>query len=187
MAPGEIERAVREHEGHLCARVVRRADDSLVTREGTAQPLAAAGMVLAASLALGGAATAQSGPSSSKAVLKGIVLLPDRSGPAMGVSVSLFSRDGTIAEAKTDAQGRFLLEADPGKYDIFVWREVFARERIPGASLHVGEQILSPVALREIVRDDEVTVTVGEVVARYTFSYFFRHPLIYLKSLRHNS
>jgi hypothetical protein len=74
MTAREIEDLVRNQEGRLCARVTYRHDGSIRTIDNPSQPSVAAGMVLAASLALAMPATAESRsetPTAAKATLTG--------------------------------------------------------------------------------------------------------------------
>jgi hypothetical protein len=89
MTTGEIQRLLVEKEGRLCARIVRNADGSVRTLDEPARPPIAAGFVLAASLALGTAATAQTTETAKTARLSGTVLSPDGSTPMKGIVVTL--------------------------------------------------------------------------------------------------
>jgi hypothetical protein len=191
MTSREIEHLVREKDGHLCARVDRRADGSVVSLDGQSQPSMAAGMVLAASLAFGASAGAQSiseAGRSGKAQLTGTVLVADGSEPAVGTSVLLVSDKETVAQTTADAQGHFLLIADPGRYDIVIWQHVLFRSRIPGADLHAGEQSLQPIRVPRFEQPTEYMTTLGEIAVTYKYpiSYLFKHPIRYLKHLPHN-
>jgi hypothetical protein len=191
MTAGEIEKAVRDNEGHLCARIVRRADDSLVTLDAGFRAPAAAGVMLAASLAMGAPAAGQAASSPAKietARLTGTVLLPNGSGPAVGAQIYLLLGDRTVAKATADEHGEFEVSAKPGSYDVVIARNVLVRSIIRDAALHSGEQSLQPIAVGRQVRDEVFTVTVGELVAtyRYPISYLFKHPFRYLKHLPHN-
>jgi hypothetical protein len=191
MTAAEIELVVRERKGSLCARIVHRADGSVVSLDGQSQPSAAAGVVLAASIAFSASATAQAipkEPQSAKARLSGTVLVPDGSEPAAGADISLIADQKTIAETKTDAHGNFQISAEPGRYDILIWQNVLFRSWISAADLHAGEQSLQPIKTAPATQPYWQTVTVGEVTVTYKYpiSYLFKHPLRYLKHLPHN-
>ncbi|MGD0736521.1 MAG: carboxypeptidase regulatory-like domain-containing protein [Terracidiphilus sp.] len=193
MTAAEIERLVREKQGSLCARIVHRADGSLVSLDGQSQPSVAAGVVLAASLAFGATATAQSAPEHSqaaKAQLSGTVLVPDGSEPAAGAKISLIANFETVAETTADAHGNFQISAEPGRYDIDIRQNALFGKMVAGANLHAGEQSLQPIRTQFGVRGgssgDFVTMGVMVSTYKYPISYLFKHPLRYLKHLPHN-
>lgn len=193
MTSDAIEKLVREKEGHLCARIVYRADSSLVCLDGQSHPSMAAGMVLAASLALGASATAQSvseAPRAGKAELTGTVLVADGSVPAADASVSLISGQTTVAQAKSDAQGHFRITAEPGRYDISIRQNPLFGAVIAGANLHEGPQSLQPIRTHFSMQgqDGNGSAFMGVMVStyRYPISFLFKHPLRYLKHMPHN-
>jgi hypothetical protein len=185
MTQRQVEALIREKDGQLCARSVYRADGELVTLNEAVQPSLAASLVLAASMACSAGASAQSGPGSSGAHLTGTVLLPNKSDVAAGALVALIADEKTVATAQADEQSRFNIVAPPGRYDILFTRNVFIKTRVPGAELHEGEQSVGEVPLT--VNAEGYTTTVGIMVAtvKYPASYLFKHPILYLKNLRH--
>ena len=193
MTAREVEQLVRDKEGRLCARVTYREDGSICTLDGHSQPSLAAGIALAASLALGSSAAAETlagTPEGAKARLTGTVLVPDGSGPKAGAVVLLRSVEEVIALARTDAQGNFIISTQPGRYDITIGPNVLLGVHIHAADLHEGEQSLEPVRISYLPdRDYSVeTSTGGALVSTYKYpiSYLFKHPLRYLKHLPHN-
>jgi hypothetical protein len=193
MTAAEIERVVREKQGSFCARIVHRADGSFVILDGRSQPSAAAGVVLAASIAFGATVAAQSAPEPSraaKAQLSGTVLVPDGSGPAVGAQISVVADQKIIAETKADAHGNFEISAEPGRYDINIRQSPLFGKMIAGANLHAGEQSLQPIRTQFGMRggsgSDFVTMGTVEAIVRYPISYLFKHPVRYLKNLPHN-
>ena len=187
MTKGEIQRLLVEREGRLCARIVRNADGSVQTLNPQTKPSMAASFVLAASLSAVTAAAAQTTDSPKLARLSGTVLSPDGSTPMKGVVVALIADEKTAAMGETDQAGNFTLAAEPGKYDVVISRNVFQRSRIPNAELHQGDQIIPPLRIGFDQHATFQTVTMGVVVStyRYPVSYFFKHPLRYLKNIRH--
>jgi hypothetical protein len=192
MTASEIEQLVRNQEGGLCARVTYRHDGSIRTIDGPSQPSIAAGMVLAASLALATPAAAEprsETPTNAKATLTGTVLSQDGSGPLVGGLVALRSDHQTVALAHTDATGNFVISAEPGRYDISIGRNILFGVHIYGADLHEGQQSLQPLRLSFHPDSDYYveTVTGGALVATYTYpvSYLFKHPVRYMKHLLH--
>jgi hypothetical protein len=192
MSQRQIEQLIRDREGRLCARVTYLSDGSIRTADGLSQPSVAASVVLAASLAFGASAVAEGRtdtPAAGKATLTGIVLSADGSAPLVGAVVGLRSDGQPVEVARTDAQGKFVVTAKPGQYDISVGTSIFFGMHIRGADLHEGEQSLQPIRLGSETTSENVidTVTGGELVStyRYPISYLFKHPLRYLKHLPH--
>jgi len=192
MTTRQIEQLVRDREGHLCARVTYRQDGSIRTIDGHSQPSLAAGIALAASLAFGASAAAETqtvSPEGAKARLTGTILVPDGSRPQVGAVILLRSGEEVVALARTDAQGNFLISAMPGRYDISIGPNVFFGAHIHAADLHEGEQSLPPVRISYLPdHENSVEITSGELIATYKYpiSYLFKHPLRYLKHLPHN-
>jgi hypothetical protein len=186
MTASEIRKLLVEKEGRLCARIVRNADGSIETRDQQSKQGMAAGFVLAASLAAGTAA-AQTLDSPTMARLSGTVLSPDGSTPMKGILVALIAGEKTAATGQTDQAGNFTLLVEPGKYDVVISRNVFQKSRIPNTELHQGDQIIPPLRFGFDQQTIFETVTMGIVVStyRYPASYFFKHPLRYLKNIRH--
>jgi len=197
MTPRQIERTLADNEGHLCARITKRADGSL----GTAQKLAGSGFTSrAASLFLGAAlstaaAHAQSTPTPGKAIVSGSFKAQDGSAlPSQGYVV--FASDGqSILETQTDHDGNWKAEIAPGTYDVIFKTGPLYGERVNAVQLHAGDQQFATVrgrfAYGHLGMTDgpmETTATVGELIAtyRYPISYLFKHPLSYLKNLPHN-
>jgi hypothetical protein len=173
--------------GRLCARIMRDVDGSVTTLDPPSRQPLAAGLVLAASLAMGTAAAAQTTSTPETARLSGTVFSPDGSTPMKDVTVSLVADTQTVTSAVTDEFGNFKLHTKPGQYDVLIWRNVIQRSRIPNVSLHAGEQIVPPLRVGFDEPQHTMMVTSGEMVAsyRYPVSYLFKHPLRYLRNIRH--
>jgi hypothetical protein len=189
MSARQVEQLVRENEGHLCARVTYRSDGSIRTLDDPTQPSVAAGLVLASSLAFAlpvAAKTSSSAPDAETATLTGTVLQADGSQPFVGAAIGLRSGDSVVAIVHSDQQGRFVVSAPPGQYEISIGRTPFFGAHIYAADLHVGEQSLQPFSLTSTTYTE--TVMGGDIVAtyRYPISYLFKHPIRYLKHLPHN-
>jgi hypothetical protein len=200
MSVREIEELAYNTGGHFCARVPFRADGSVKTLDGQSRPSVAAGLVLAASLTFPSVSLAQTASETSgqsKAHLEGRILLPDSSGPAAGAFIALMSNHQIIASAHTDSNGKFDLDAPPGKYDIAFGSDIANTFRIVGYELHDGDQSLSALPLQaqptttvtvEANTNDLASVGALESIVHYRFFwYFFQHPIRYMKSLHHTS
>lgn len=198
MTPRQIERAIAENEGHLCARVTKLADGTLIT----AQELASSGFaVKAATLLLGAALStaatrAQSNPGEGMATVSGRFTAPDGTPPASQAYV-VFVEDGqSKLEIKTDTVGNWKAEIEPGTYDVIFKTGPIFGERVNAVQLHSGEQEFASVRSRFALghlgifdhSGQEEYATVGEVTGtyRYPVSYLFKHPIRYLKHLPHN-
>jgi hypothetical protein len=185
MKAREIEALVTEAKGSLCARITRRSDGSLVTLKTWAKPSFAAGAV--ASLALASPAVAQtSSDAPAQAILTGTILTPDGTKPASGATIALRQQDVVVVTTIADAHGHFRIAAPPGNYQIRIKQNALFGDHIRDASLHAGEQSISPVRTHiDPYEDGQQFVTMGEVVSvvSYPASYAFRHPWRYLKVL----
>lgn len=197
MTPRQINRTIFENEGHLCARITRRADGSLVT----ARELAGSGLsAKAATLLLGAAlstaaARAQSNPNAGKAVVSGR-LTDLNGGPPPSQGYVVFASNGqSILETRTDHDGNWKAEIEPGTYDVIFKTGPTFGERVDGVQIHPGAQEFASVHghfdyghLGLVDSPTETFVTVGEVIAtyRYPVSYIFKHPIRYLRHLPHN-
>jgi hypothetical protein len=193
MTPRQIEQAVALSGGHLCARISRREDGSLVTLPEPVRGRAA-GFVLAAALA-SAPAFAQTGDE-PKAVVSGKVLNPKTGDPSVGAQV-LFIRDhASVLEVKTDAHGKWRASLPPGTYDVVFRNNILVGARVVSAQFHTGEQSFAPVheqfAYGHLGIDDNSTqtyTTTGVMVAtlggwRSTMAYRIKHPIRYLRYLR---
>jgi hypothetical protein len=200
MSAREIEELVDKTGGHFCARVPFRADGSIKTLEGQSRPSVAAGLVLAATLAIPSVSLGQSAggvAEQPKAHLTGSILRPDSSGPLAGAFIALLSNHQIIASAHSNANGKFDLNAPPGKYDIALGSDISNTFRIVGYELHDGDQDLSVLPLQarptttvtvEANTSDLAWVGAMSSTVRYRFFwYFFKHPVRYVKNLHHAS
>jgi hypothetical protein len=197
MTQRQIERIIAENDGHLCARITKRADGTLVTAQelaGSGFASRAAGVLLGAALSTA-AAHAQSTPAAGKAIVSGTFKTQDGSAlPAQGYVV--FASNGqSILETKTDHDGNWKAEIAPGTYDVIFKTGPLYGERVNEVQLHSGDQQFATVhgrfAYGHLGPTDgpmETTVTAGEMIAtyRYPVSYLFKHPFRYLRHLPHN-
>ncbi|MBB5059038.1 hypothetical protein HDF16_003761 [Granulicella aggregans] len=200
MTPRQIERTLAENEGHLCARITKRVDGSLVTAQelaGSGFTSRAAGLLLGAALSTA-AVHAQSTPTAGKAIVSGRFTAPN-GGPLPAQGYVIFAANGqSIIESKTDQDGNWKAEIAPGMYDVIFRTSPFFGERINAVELHPGDQkfaaipgrlALGHLGLVDRYRDNTQTFTTGGDLAtsyRYPISYLFKRPLRYLKHLPHN-
>jgi len=197
MTPRQIDRTIAEHEGHLCARITRRADGSLVTAQelaGSGFAARAAGILLGAALSAT-AAHAESTSGEGQAVVSGRFTAPN-GGPPPSQGYVIFAADGqSVLETKTDRDGNWKAEIEPGTYDVIFRTGPMFGERVNGVELHAGEQefaaIHGHIAFGHLGLVDGFSntyTTVGEVSITYHYpiSYLFKHPIRYLKHLPHN-
>jgi hypothetical protein len=199
MTRRQIERAITDNEGQLCARITKRADGSLVTVQELSGPgfaSRAAGLLLGASLSTA-AAHAQSTSVTGKAIVSGTFKAQDGSAlPAQGYVV--FASNGkSVLETKTDHDGSWKAEIVPGTYDVIFKTGPMYGKRVNVVELHEGEQQFTEVrghfawghlGLSDTANDTFTTMgTMAATIGyRYPVSYLFKHPLRYLKNLPHN-
>jgi len=174
----------------MCARITRRQNGSLVTLEGRPRASVAAQVVASVSLAIGAAGVgAQSSSEQGRqqpAVLTGVVLKPDGSGPVAGAAVSLRVAGSEVAAVNTNERGEFRISVAPGTYDLYLRQNVFFGARILAVNLHSDEQTVQSVKTHFWYADHEdggasSFTTMGVMVS--TISYSFRgavtHPWSY--------
>jgi hypothetical protein len=197
MTPNEIERVIAANHGRLCGRVTHRANGSLVTldiADRTTPATRAAALVVGIALATT-SAHAQSNPvPDGKALVSGT--FTDAKGDAFlkGSQVIFVSNGATVLETNTDAEGNWRAQLDPGTYDVIFRANPLFGERVDAVQLHAGEQSFATTkahfAYGHLGQNDrpEEFVTVGVMIATYKYpiSYFFKHPIRYLKHLPHN-
>jgi hypothetical protein len=187
MTAGEIEKLIDETAGRLCARILRGPDGSVQMLEQQSKQPLAAGFVLAASLAMGTAASAQTTETTTAARLSGKVLSPEGSTSVKGVAVTLLSDGKAVATAETDSNGSFTITTEPGQYDLLISQNMFRKSSIPNVNLHAGDQSVQSVRLK--VQGSELFTPaftgVVVIVARYPIRTLFTHPIRYLKNIRH--
>ncbi len=196
MTSKAIEKIVFESDGRMCARIVRRADGSLVTAEPTTTPHAsrAASLLVGVALSTGAALADEPNPNDAKAIVSGSVRGYEGKPLTYPAHVLFISNGQSVVETVTDSLGHWKAELVPGTYDVVFRSGQIMGERVNAVQLHPGEQSFSMVTERVAVGHlgsidaEPVTFTVGEVVAihRYPISYLVKHPLRYLKNLTHN-
>jgi hypothetical protein len=197
MTPRQIDRLIADNQGHLCARITRRSDGSLVTAQELPHSgfgAKAAGIFLSAALSAT-AARAESTPGQGKAVVSGRFTAAS-GGPPPSQGYVVFAADGkSVLETKTDQDGNWKAEIAPGSYDVIFRTGPMFGERVNGVDLHAGEQefpaIHGHIAFGHLGLVDGFSntyTTVGEVSVTYHYpiSYLFKHPIRYLKHLPHN-
>ena len=179
MTPREIERIVVSSGGHLCARITRREDGSLLTLPEP-QRRRAAGFVFAAPL-LAGPVFAQS-PDQNKSTVTGVVT--DATGAAIkGAKVELLKSGTPVVSAAADSDGKYHLDAEKGSYILRVSSLAFISQDVP-LKIEAPQQAIPRVVL-------QVGVLMGDVVVidprpRYQkLGSHLRHPISYLRSLRY--
>lgn len=187
MTADEIADLLARTNGRLCARIVHGDDGSVQMFDQTSKRPLAAGFVLAASLAMGTGAAAQTDEPGATARLSGTVLSPDGSRPVKGVAVTLLSDGKTVVAAETDLAGNFSITAEPGHYDVVISQNLFLKSSIPDVNLHSGEQSLQSIRLKVQGSESFKPAFTGVVVIvpRYPVRTLFTHPLRYLKNIRH--
>jgi DNA-binding transcriptional LysR family regulator len=197
MTPREIERAIDVNRGHLCVRAIHRSDGSLVTlgsADRTALATRAAGLVVGIALATGTAQAQSNTEPGGKALVSGIFTATNGDAPPAGSQVVFIANGTTVLATNTDATGNWSAQLDPGTYDVIFRLGPLFGERVNAVQLHAGEQSFAPVkahfAYRRLGLEDhaEQFTTLGVMVATYKYpvSYFFKHPILYLKHLPHN-
>ena len=197
MSPKAIERAIADAQGRLCARIAHRSDGSVVTGDSSDRsPLIprAATILLSTAISTGIASAQQTPQDNAKAIVTGTVLAPKGEPLASPAHVAFIANQELVLETVTDSTGKWKAELAPGTYDVIFRNGPLIGERVRSVQLHAGEQSFSNVvehfAYGHLGTEEtpEETATVGELVAtyRYPISYFFKHPLLYLKHLPHN-
>jgi hypothetical protein len=200
MSRRQIEELIREKNGHVCARRVYRADGSLMTLDDSHGFPIAAGIVLASSLMLPLSLAAQSASAGEgpPARLSGQILKSDSSGPMPDAFVALLANHQIVASAHTNENGDFEIKAPPGTYDIAFGSKPSDTVRILSYQLQPGEQKLdalpilpqqtSTVIVEANMADYALVGAMTAVIGRpHFFWYFFRHPILFTRSLRHES
>jgi len=198
MSTPRILKVLAESDGHLCARITRRADGSIVTADAPQRGglfSRAAGIFLGAALSAGAAAAQGPPEQSGKALVTGTVHNPKNMKLTSPPEVLFIQQDKLIERVAANADGSWTTTVAPGTYDVVIRTGPMVGERIKLVELHSGEQSFAPLQERfdlgHLGIEDhfaEETVTVGDVIGtyRYPISYVFKHPLRYMKNLRHN-
>ena len=154
----------------------------------------AATLVLGTAISSGIAYAQQTPLNGAKAIVTGTVRAPKGDPLTSPAHIAFIANQELVLETITDSNGKWKAELAPGTYDVIFRNGPLIGERVRSVQLHAGEQSFSNVVehfayghLGTEERNEE-TVTLGELVAtyRYPISYFFKHPLRYLKHLPHN-
>jgi hypothetical protein len=155
LTPRQIERLIHESKGHLCARITRREDGSIVTgRESSTFLLEAASFVAAALLAISTPVFAQS-TTKPPANLTGSIV--DETGaPIAGAQVKLLDADHPPTGTRTDAQGKFYFDTPAGRHHLQATAPGFAPRSL---ELEVNN---SPLTLQPVVM--KVQALMGDLV-----------------------
>ncbi len=193
MTPREIERAVVETGGRLCARITRRADGTLVMQERRPRASVAAGWVASASLVAGaaglGAQTA--GGSSAEQPASGHATLFGKA--AQSTLISVRSQGVVVADTSSNPEGDFYLSVTPGTYDLELSQGT-SKTTMLGVTLVEDEQLILNLPISTTVEVQTVATeysSTGGALAstRFSFLWIIRHPISYIKYLqrRHSS
>jgi hypothetical protein len=189
---------IAESDGHLCARIMRRPDGSIVTADASARGCLisrAAGVLVGAALSAGAAAAQRPTEPSKNAIVTGTVHDPQGLALERPAEVWFVTGGSSVMQVSTNAVGEWRAELAPGTYDVIVRNGPMFGERMKAVELHAGEQSFAPLNERFDlghlgIKDHgaQETVLMGELTAtyRYSVSYIFKHPLRYMKNLRHN-
>ena len=214
LTPRQIEDLVGHGGAHLCARVTRREDGSLVTLEPTALPSPLATFMLSATVAIVPVtAVAQTsvdrGKSFSQPANQSPVQLPATHTAVSGVitdiqgalvvgSTVTLKLDGVqVGMVKTNEVGRFEFAVNPGEYELGVISPGFApsskslsvtaeNASVADVALRPGTQVTVQVTAQSLAN----STTMGVMVASYgpwykRWEYHLRHPVVYAKYLLH--
>jgi hypothetical protein len=181
MTPREIERIVVSSGGHLCARITRREDGSLVTLPEPQRRHYAA-FVLAATLAAA-PAFAQS-TEQPKALVTGTVLAPDGSKPTGRFMINLKNGEQRYSTF-SDGAGSWTLQIPPGSYDLEVTGTTVAGYlAVKDVALHEGLQSFGDLRTAQPVVFGVVSGGISAIRGRRLLVYRLRHPIAYLSYLR---
>ncbi len=189
MSRREINSVLAASSDRICARIVHRADGSIVTRELRKTSPAGGTFLLAVTLGAGTAASAQSPNASppTQAVLTGKILLPDGSGPLAGAHIKLQINGESVSETVTGRDGTFRIGAPPGTYDISIRQNALFGSVVKNTNLHEGEQSIAQIRTHFGLDLDNAVefTTMGELLPTlsYPASYAVRHPFRYLHHL----
>ncbi len=199
MTPAEIERLVRTRAGQLCARITTRSDGSLVMLASQVEASSVAKWVASASLVVGAAGLAAQGTVDSQETLvsmqaiNGDAILTGH--VAAGAVVTALSAGQFAADARPDENGVIRLTVRPGTYDVEV-RQGTLTASMRGVTLLEGEQVMPELPMPTTVEvqalaQGESFATMGTlesvVTTRFTLFSILRHPIRYVKYLRHRS
>jgi hypothetical protein len=202
MTPREIERLVAETGGHLCARLTRREDGSLVMLEPAKRAPHRLNLAVTAALALLPATVcAQTSPTGApESVFSLTGTVRDIQGALIsGSSLTVFHGNNRVVDAKTDAVGRFDLSLPAGEYELRATAAGFSHFSAP-ISAAIGNAAVADITLRpsaefnvQVTTSAPVTdaTTGGEIAISYgpwyrRLEFHLRHPILYLKHLFHH-
>jgi hypothetical protein len=215
LTPRQIKRLVDESNGHLCARITRREDGSLVTqRDRTFQPNPAMLALSATLTVIPGTAFAQSVPAvqlqdqqlASASPGPGIqfpsiggVITDSQGALVVGANVELSLHQEVILSTKSDEAGHFAFNVPAGDYDLKVTAQGFnpvsESLSVMDSGLSIGQITLKPGTQVSVQVNASSTVsftTIGVLSATYNhwyqrLDYRLRHPIAYAKyKLHHN-
>ena len=215
MTPREIERIVVSSGGHLCARITRREDGSLLTlpepqRRHNAAFVLAATLFLAAPLAEAQVDSVAQPDSSQLEKLP--VAVPPQPHPTVtgvvtdsqgslvvGATATLLLDDAPIGSIKTNDSGEFEFAVVPGQYRLQVAAPGFASSskvlEVSAEHAAVGDVSLNPggpqVTIQVTASASIDTSTGGVLSVTYgpwyrRLGYHLRHPVASMRYLFHS-
>jgi len=207
LTPRQIERLVHETNGHLCARITRREDGSIVT---ASKETGFSRIALSTVLAIG-SSTAFAQTTSPTEVQQSSPLdeLPKTTTGVSGVvtdaqgalvvdaKVKLLLHDKIVGSTDTNEAGQFEFAVTPGDYQLQIYAPSFAPSSqaltVTSTQAALGNIALMP-GVQVSVQVTALTIdstTMGTMVATYghwyrRLGYRLRHPVAYTKYiLRH--
>jgi hypothetical protein len=200
MTPRQIERLVAETGGHLCARITRRQDGSLIMLKPDPGQFGLVALTLSVALGIAPAALAQgvSISSAPSSLLRGTVR--DIQGAVIvGSKVTLMRGAVEAFTMKSDETGQFAVSIPSGEYQILVSAPGFshfsalistdidgpavADVTLKAAPEEVTVQVTSPVPTTDFTTGGEVVMRYGPWYKRLEFH--LRHPILYAKHIFH--
>jgi hypothetical protein len=197
MTPRQIDRLVAESGGHLCGRITRREDGSLVTLEPTTGRARLAAVGLSLALGVAPMALAQSGAPAPPASFSLSGTVKDIQGGAIAGSKIILMRGATaFADVATDGAGQFSVLLPAGKYELRVTAEGFSHfsafvstnsenaavaEVTLKPAMEVNLQVTTTPATLDATTGGELSIDYGPWYRRLWFH--LRHPVLYVRHI----
>jgi hypothetical protein len=174
LTPRRIEHLIHSSNGHLCARVTRREDGSLVTADKAKKTASLRSAFVLASALTSSPAIAQDAVRPQAIVRGNFVPSLNQNWTAPGASreVLFIQNDKAILTISTDAAGKFTATLPPGTYDVVFRRGIMFGERIKRVDFHSGLQEFGVIQgefnyghLAEVDRPEQDFATTGVLVS----------------------